>query len=219
MEKGFTQLKSISIPSDRIEKDDQCLVVTCGSHRRELIQRYLVSNDQDVSISFSSVENKRDPCDLLVEKTRTKSSSSQQVDISGKSAGATASTSSGTATETFEITTLNDFELSVDLDSVKGSCRSVTPERYEITLTVEKTANPLTPPVPAGTIIIVNNPPPPVQTSRRSTTVQLARGDKVEIGSLIKNLKDQNKEVNASPRFDTGNNEEMEQERTFLSIR
>ncbi|MBA2404150.1 MAG: hypothetical protein H0V66_05215, partial [Bdellovibrionales bacterium] len=118
------------------------------------------------------------------------------------------------------IQTLREFELTVNQDVVKGECRAINPTRYEITLEVRKEAIPLIPPVPAGTIVVV----PAAQamrvqeTSRLQTTLQLNNGERIEIGSVVRNLTNgtSNLDINSGAAIEktTG----LQNEKVFLSI-
>lgn len=209
----------ILVPSDKIEKDGQCFAVQMNSHRRELVQRYILNVAPEAQIDFSSAELKRSPCNLKVEKIKT--TTGEQRDISaGQTTTAQDQTSQKQSTETFEITTLKEFEFTVDQDSIKGKCRYITPERYEISLQVEKKARPLTPPVQPGTVVIINDqtPPPIQETSFLKTEIQLTKGQKIDIGGVVKNLKNQNRSIDISPEVSSSSSGQNTQEQVFLSL-
>ncbi|HXH76435.1 MAG TPA: hypothetical protein VNJ08_15795 [Bacteriovoracaceae bacterium] len=209
MERAYAQFTSISVPSDRAVKEESCLVISSKPHRRELIQKYLLSVQPDMSISFSSQDLRRDPCEIQVEKIRYTQESSQNIELS-KNPNGVATELKKNATETFHITTLKDFEISVNQDKIQGVCKYVSPQRYEITLTVLKEAK-----LPLSPYIM---PEPNQQTSSLKTQIQLQRGSKVEIGSVVRNLKSQAHIAGGDPKVDLNKDERNYEEKTFLSI-
>lgn len=195
----------IQVPSDTVTPDDKCLTIQMRPHRRELIQRFFLSTIPGTVVSFSSVDVKRDPCILNVEKVKRKIKENLEADLSTISISQTESNQ--TATENMEIQTLKDFELTVDQDQIKGTCKYINADRYQIKLEVAKNPRPLIPaPLPPGTIVVVNEPPKDQETMKLQTELEIKRGDRVEIGSVIKNLRDKSHEVSIDPsaKIDTG---------------
>lgn len=218
---ALEKTRFILVPADKIQSDRACFTVSTPPHRRELIQNYVRRLDPDVAISFSSAEIKREPCRLKVEKIRT----IQQEALNG-SINTNQNIAIGQEQlvreqkDTSSIQTIKEFELSVNQDRILGECRSINPDRYEVTLQVLKEARPLLPPLPPGTTVIVPDAqlPSPQETSSLTTTLQLNRGQRVEIGSVIKDLKDKNHNIDlkngASGNLQSG----TEQDKIFLSL-
>lgn len=217
MNKARSRLEAIRVPSDRVIKDDNCLVVTMRPHRRELIQSYLRSGDPDFSITYSSEEIRREPCRLKIEKVKN-FAREDLTGQAGKNSEISSTTTNGKGNEVFQVQTLKDFELSVDQDSIQGECRFITPQRYQIKLTVKKEAKPIIPPVPPGTIVIVNTPPPDQKTMLLETQLQLHKGERVEVGSIVTELKNKSHEVNSSPEVKGEKAKALSTEKVFLSI-
>lgn len=192
MKASSKRLKFILLPVDKIEENDDCLTVSTPSHRRELLQNYARKLDPSVQVRFSSVESKRDPCNIKVEKVK----SAQSQSISGSVntqliAHASGEKSDQNMTEVMSIRTDKDFELTVNQDSITGSCKAINADRYSIELVVKKVAEPLYPGLPPNSVVVVSGAqlPPDQETSHLATTLQLNRGEKIEIGSIIKDLK------------------------------
>lgn len=217
MERAHSQFRAIAVRADRVEKDGTCLVISAPSHRRELIQKYLLSNHPDMSISFSSAEIRSDPCDLKIEKVMQSTVKDLDVEL-GKTGIIEARDQQASGLDTFHITTIKDFELSIDQDKILGECRYITPQRYEITLTVKKESRPLIPPVPAGTVIVVTAPPPDQETSVLKIQLQLQRGSRIEIGSVIRDLKNKSSEASIEPHGRMKDDVRKWEVKTFLSI-
>lgn len=213
----FSKLSSITVPVDKLTKEGSCLVVTTSPHRRELLQRFVRNLDPDVSVAFSSAEINREPCHLKVERIRVSKSDNVQGEVSTyPSVNATVKEASGT--DMMMIQTLKDFELTVNQDEIKGSCRSITPDRYEVTIKVRKTPKPLTPPLQPGTIVVINTPPPDQETFNLETQLQLSRGTKVELGSIVKELREKSHEAKADPSLTAETESKNNSEKVFLSL-
>jgi hypothetical protein len=212
------KLSAIQVPSDVVSEDGNCLVVQMRPHRRELIQKYMLSAIPGASVNFSSAEIKSQPCKLKVEKEKTKITEQTDVALNQFPAAATTKIEKN-GSEDIQIETLGAFELTVDQDQVKGNCRFIHSDRYEITLEVRKNLKPIIPvELPPGAIVIVNQVPTDQETSVLKTQVQLRRGEKIEVGSVLKkaNVKDQQVEINPNLIIETES--QHTSEKVFLSL-
>lgn len=213
------KMKGILLPVDQMTTIQNCFTIQTPPHRRELIQSYVKRLDPTVSISFSSAEIKRDPCNLVVE--RIKHQNMDQTTL-GASTQLTANQSAGTrsASETMRIQTLSKFELSYNQDVIEGECRFITPNKYEITLQVRTDPKPLLPPLPAGSTVIIQDAARPAdqQTSSLKTELQMNRGEKIEIGSVIKKAENKEHTVSANPELAIKDGENVQSEKVFLSL-
>lgn len=214
------KFEAIQVPSDKVSDDGNCLVVTMSSHRRELIQRYFRSSYPHVQISFSSEELQTEPCRLKVEKEKWKTSKNISVNMQNHFPSADANEARLTGTDILQIETLKNFALSVDQDEIRGSCRYITPNRYEIDLEVRKTPKPLLPPVPAGTVVVLTNPvpPPDQETMFLKTTLQINRGERIDIGTIVKDLRNKETSVDISPSLKIESKDQDSSEKVFLSL-
>lgn len=211
----------ILVPADKIQSDRACFTVSTSSHRRELIQNYVRRLDSGVAISFSSAEIKREPCRLRVEKIKTiqrealngSIGTNQRIDIGQDQIVREQK-------DVSSIQTLKEFELSVNQDRILGECRSITPDRYEVTLQVLKEAKPLLPPLPPGSVVVVPDAqiPPPQDTSSLTTTLQLNRGQRLEVGDVIKDLKSKTQDLSLKEGASANITDGTEQEKIFLSL-
>ncbi len=219
MERVYQQVKPILLPSDKVMITPPCLAISMAPRRRELIQQYIVNLDPKVSVSFSSAEIKRDPCLLKVEKTHTLKKDSTELKVN-ETPELVATTTAAQGNETYQINTLKEFELSLNQDVVKGECRFITVDRYEISLEIRKDPKPLLPPTSPGTVVVVSpgQVPPHQETSKLQTTIQLTRGQKIELGGVLKDLKDRSRIVDASLGIEHQHNVGSTQERVFLSL-
>lgn len=217
--KARAKFAGIQVPSDSVTPDESCLLVSMRPHRRDLIQRFFRSEYPDVSIPFSSAEIKRDPCLLKVEKEKIIKGEATEVAASENQILLNRTNTNGTVNETIEIQTLKEFQLIVDQDEIKGECRTITPNRYEISITVSKNPKPLVQAnLPPGTVVVVNTPPPPQETATLSTQVQLMKGERIELGSVVKNLRDKNHQVDLDPSFEAAKQQRTATEKVWLSL-
>ncbi len=217
-------LKFILVPSDQLKRSDQCFTLISSPHRRELLQNYIRKLEPAVQISFSSAEIKRDPCKLKVERMKVSNQveNEGEANIQGKNVFLTASSqqSSGTSQETMTLQTLKDFEFQVQKSSIKGTCRPITPNRYEITLEVRQNPVKKFPDLPPGTVINMANYPIPEaqETSVLATSLQLTTGQKIELGKIVKDLHDKSFKTNL-PNDAVGSEKISDtSEQVFLSI-
>lgn len=208
-------LTPLLLPADKLSSEGNCLSVSTASHRRELFQRYILNLDPTVRVDFSSEEIRREPCRLKVEKVRKADLS--ETDISLERASARQVKMNGA--ETSKIQTLSDFQLSLNQNVIEGHCRYITPERYEIKLEVRKDPRPLYPPVSPGVVILINgNPPPPQETSKIHTTIQLTKGERIHLGSMVQDEKNEKKQVDLRPKIGVGETQKNRSEEIYLSI-
>jgi len=196
MKQTHERLKFILVPNDKAQEEKNCLTISSRPHRRELIQNYIRRIAPEVRIGFSSAELKREPCHLKIEKSRAEIkndlSASGHFDPHGPRLSLDALKAERGGLDIISIQTLKEFELTVNQDVIKGECRSINSNRYEISLEVRKDATPVSPPIPSGAIIVAPNSPHPGDqqlTSKLQTTMQLSRGDRIEIGSVVKALR------------------------------
>ena len=216
-----TRLKFILVPADKLQEDKNCFTISTPAHRRELIQNYVRSADPSVQIGFSSAEIRREPCLIKIEKIKTKNKESTGAGIStGLVPSAETSLITGESKDVTSIQTIKEFELTVNQDAIKGECRLINPSRYEISIEVRKDAVPLYPPVPAGTTVIIPDAqiPKDQETSRLQTTLQLSSGQRIEIGSVVKNLKDGARTIDINSGVSTDKTSGNQNEKVFLSI-
>lgn len=214
------RLQIILVPSDKIERDGNCFSVSMRPHRRELIQSYTRNLDPQVQISFSSAQTRTEHCKLKVEKVKSLDKNQMDANISGASNVLSTQTTRETK-ETTSIQTLKNFEMTINQDVIKGECRFITPIRYEISLEVRKDPKPLMPGLPAGSIVILTHPvtPPDQETSLLKTTLQLAQGQRIEIGSVVRDLREKQHKVDASsPQLEAKKVDGEEREKVFLSL-
>jgi hypothetical protein len=213
------KISAILVPSDTMTVDENCLVIQMRPHRRELIQKYILSSIPGARVAFSSEDLRREPCKLRVEKIKKKLIEKRDLAVGDQSASFADTDSSANQTETMDIQTLKDFELTVDQDQVKGSCRYINQNRYEITLEVRKNLKPIVPiPVTPGTIVVMNQAPPDQETSVFQTMVQLSRGDKIDLGGVIKNTNYEDRVVDVKPEFKLETTDQNSSEKVFLSM-
>ena len=161
---------------------------------------------------------RKEACHLKVEKIKNKKSDQTSLSATQDLKAATSSTQQQES-ETMIIQTINDFEITVDQKQVKGRCRFITKNLYEIKITVNQNPRPIVPPnVPQGTIVVINSPPLEQETSSISSEIQLNRGQRIELGSFLKKTNRQNKDVSLNPdlRFDQSNN--LGEEKVYLSL-
>jgi hypothetical protein len=217
-EKIQRELKGILLPVDQVTVSDSCLLISMKPHRRELIQNYIRTQDPNVSVSFSSAEIKREPCRLKVEKI--KHSNESHISVTGEQniIDPLVTQKKAEASETMQVQTLKNFELQYLQEVIKGECRFITPERYEVTINVRKDPKPYLPPLPSGSIVNITSPPPDQETSALTTTVQLTRGSRIEIGSVVKELRAKNHEIKSNPKVDYEDRSNSTVEEIYLSI-
>ena len=201
MKQSLPRLKFILVPADKIQENGKCLTVTTAPHRRELLQNYARRVNSSVQISFSSANLKQESCKIKVEKIKAKNLKSTSVGVNTEFGAAAGSEESDQNIKgVSSILTLKNFELTVNEDTVKGTCHVLSPDRYSIELEVLKMAKPLLPPVPPNTVVIIPDAQIPKiqETSRLVTSLEIIRGQRVEIGSVVKELKENRKNVDIS---------------------
>lgn len=208
MLKAKAELKTILLPSDSLTMGEECLSIGMRPHRRELIQSYVRNIAPTVSIAFSSAEVKREPCLLKVEKVMERNHEELNANISGfpninLQSGKTQAKNIST------LQTLGSFELTVNQDVIKGNCRFITPRRYEISLEVRKDPKPqISPWIPKED----------EETSFLKTELQLEKGSRVEIGSVVKNLREKSGEIDSAKGGEIKRDAGKQSEKVFLSL-
>lgn len=221
MKEVSARLKFILVPVDKLQENANCFTIATPPHRRELIQGYVRRIEPAVQIGFSSVEIKREPCEIKVEKQKAGRAQTTQGDVN-TSLIPSASTEQviQQRNDVTTIQTLKEFELTVNQDTIKGECRVINSNRYEITIEVKKEARPLIPPVPPGTVIVIPDAqiPKEQETSRLQTTLQLNRGERIELGGVVKNLKNDGKKIDVESGAGLELSSDVQTEKIFLTI-
>lgn len=212
------KLTSILVPSDKLETERNCLTIQMRPHRRELIQNYTSNLDPEMRVTFSSAEVKREACSLQVEKIRAAKKQNTNVQISQFPIGVE-SQENETSKDVMQIQTLDKFSFTVGQDAIEGSCRFVNKDLYEIAITARRDPKPLVPPnLPPGTIVVVTTPPADEKTLNVSTTLQLPRGSRIEIGSIVKDLRKKEHDVSIKPEAQMGSGVQNQEEKVFLNF-
>lgn len=213
-----SKFNGIKVPSDNVARDQKCMTVQMRPHRRELIQRFVLSVAPHAKVEFSSEESRKDPCQIKVEKEKSKVMKAVTYNLDGRPI-VSADDQTSASTDTMYIQTLKEFNLTVDQDEVNGQCRYITQNKYEITLEVRKNLKPIFPgTLPPGTILVGVQPPPNQETMVLKTQLQLNRGDRVEIGSVIKDLKNKDRKVDINPTLKVENTDGAATELVYLSL-
>lgn len=216
-----SRLKFILVPVDKVQENASCFTVSTSSHRRELIQGYVRRLEPAVQIAFSSVEIKREPCEIRVEKQKISRAQDTEATVNPDLNGSVGNEQIvQDRNDVTKIQTLKDFELTVNQDTIQGQCRVINPNRYEITIEVKKEARPLLPPVPEGTIVVIPDAqlPKVQETSRLQSTVQLNRGERIELGSVVKDLKNRGNKVDVKTGANLELANEASTEKIFLTL-
>lgn len=212
------KLSALLVPSDRVESENSCLTIQMRPHRRELLQNYTRSLSPEMVVKFSSAEIRRDPCRLRVEKIRNGKKDSTTAEASSLPELETKSLNEN-GKDVMDIVTISDFSFLVNQDAIEGKCRFITEKLYEITLNARRDPKPVVPAnLPPGTIVINQVPPADQKTLSLTTILQLKPGDRVEIGSIVRDLRKKAKSVDISPEAKMENSEGTEEEKVFLSF-
>lgn len=203
------KFKAIEVNSDTVTLDENCLVIQMRPHRREIIQRYVLTHIPGAQLTFSSESVRREPCKLKVEKIKTHQKENLNAQINPNVINLREENTNQNSSELSQIQTLKEFELTMDQDQIKGSCRYITADRYEISLEVRKNPKP---------ILIESQRPEDQKTMVIQTKLQLTRGEKVEVGQIIQKENDKRREIKITPegQFETMNQSGIE--KVYLSI-
>jgi hypothetical protein len=207
-ELALREIKTISVPSDRIEKTNNCLIITMRPHRRELIQKFLYSSFPDMRVDFSSASLDRKPCDLKLEKLTTKESNSSEIKIPSDNV-LEASTTSANQKETMQIKTQNEFEVVLDETKILGECKYITSSRYEIKLSVLREKKEFVSPT---------NIPKDSSSLTLKTELQLTKGERIEIGQVLQQKETENKSINLPTDLGASQNSRSFSQKVYLSI-
>jgi hypothetical protein len=221
MKEVSARLKFILVPVDKTQEDKNCFTVITPRHRRELIQQYVKRLEPSVNVGFSSAEIKTEPCRIKVEKIRLNSKQGVNAGLFPEQPiSLQADQSSESAKDVTTIQTIKEFELTVNQDVVKGECRVINSIRYEISLEIRRDPQPLTPPVPTGTTVpsMETQKIKTQETSSLQTTIQLNAGETIEMGSVVKNLKDQATKIDIQSGASANQMNVLQNEKIFLSI-
>lgn len=211
-------LKSLVLPSEELILQGECLILKIRPRRQDFIHSYISKNISNSQLVFSDANEKKQSCNLKVEKIKNLKKQDTNITIATDSS-LSSNVSKKTSNEVIRIQTIGDFELSVDQQQVRGECRYISKDLYEIKLSVIKTAKPIVPrELPPGSVIIMNSPPTDQETSTLSTQVQLNRGQRIELGSVIKNAHDKSQNVSITPDIKITNFEQNNSENVYLSL-
>lgn len=216
-DKVLAKLSMILVPSDKVSSDEDCLVVQMQEHRRELIQRYVLMTYPETKINFSSGEMRQEPCKLKIEKERSRVKNRSVISANPQDINFSQSTSTLAQNEVFLIETIKEFELLIDQESIKGVCQYIKPDRYEITLKLKKVPRTLVN-VVSGSTMIVTTPPEDQETFELVTTLQLQRGERVNVGEVVQKTRKKDRDLNLDPSLKNEHENNKLQETAYLSI-
>lgn len=212
------RLTNILVPSDKIQAEKNCFTLQMRPHRRELLQNYIRNLNPEVNITYSSAEIKREPCLLKVEKVRVTKNSNTNISVS-QTPDATAGQLNETALDNMQIQTLGAFNLVVGQDAIEGNCRYINKDVYEITINARRDPKPIVPAnLPPGTVVVIPVPPAPEKTLNVTTTLQLSRGERTEIGSIVRELRKKDVKLDVKPEAQSEIVNQTEDEKVFLTL-
>lgn len=207
MELVLNKTKPLLLPSDQINKESHCFTLQLPEHRRELIQNYIRGIAPDLKVTFSSAEIRRDPCKLKVEKIGSNNSS----DINISLEEASSKNQKLENKETMQIQTLKEFQLVVNQEAIKGECRYINQDRYEIKIAVAKFPKPIL-------YNSVENTPKDEQTFSLQTQLQLNRGERINIGSTVKDIRAKEHSIKIEPSAEYKDLDGNINEQVYLSL-
>jgi hypothetical protein len=214
--------KYLMLPSDRIEPKGECFSLFTTEARSELIRKYLQNSYPQMSVTYSSTERSaKEMCDLKVEKIKKIDSFQSKAQIQAMG-GISIGQSNSDTKEISQIKVLSgaDFDLQVDEQKISGKCRYINSTKYEIAFSMQFIPRPIVPPAPEGTIVIIQNPPhmEVQQGTSLSTTVQISQGEKIEVGSIVKDLMDKGVEASLVPKLSFEKQDRKSEEKIYLQI-
>lgn len=220
--KAQSSAKYMMLTSDRIESKNECFGLFTVEARRELIQRYLRQSYPSMAITYSSTERSvEEMCNLKVEKIKNSNQTQTKARIQALGEASIGQTISESK-EVSQIKAMSGspFTLEVETQKLSGTCRFINQSRYEIVFRMEFIPRPTTPPAPEGVIVIVQNPPPAEiqQGTSLSTTIQLNQGERIEIGSIVKDLTQKGHEASLIPKLSYEKTEGQSTEKIYLMI-
>lgn len=207
MEFVLHKTRPLLLPSDQVNKDSNCFTLQLPEHRRELIQNYIRGIAPDFKVAFSSADIRRESCKLKVEKIG--SSNSSAINVSLEEAGSRDQKQE--TKEAIQIQTLKEFELMVNQEAIKGECRYINRDRYEIKIRVAKFPKP-------NLNNSVENTPKDEQTFSLQSELQLNRGDRVNIGGILKDIRAKEHGISIEPTAEYKAQNREASEQVFLSL-
>ncbi len=213
--KGQGRFQQIKVPSDRDSLEGACLVVVMRPHRRELIQKYLLSLYPDLQIVFSSAEASREPCRLRIEKYRSKTNATVGGGLTENGASVSATQQVGSANDVVNVETLGAFEFSLNNYMAKGSCQYITPKQYRIVLELRKTPRQV---IFTGTEQAREELPVEQGLGLIKTELQLGVGQKVNVADLLKENNANAKALDLKDGASIQTTQGAEEESVFLML-
>ncbi len=188
-------LNDLILPKDKIEMRNQinCIEISLSNSRRSLFEKYLrkkfiinriYSEIDPAAVDSTSSGMAGKNCDLLVEKIEKADSGNSKIGIKRPlSAVLKESKSSGSSSSLAQLKLMSGKSgmIEVNGEKVNLKCRYIDDSKYEVEifLTTKK-----------GNI-----------SNTLSTTVLVARGNKVEIGKMVGNLSKQNRELDLNAKL------------------
>jgi hypothetical protein len=201
------EIQSILLPVDRLNLNGPCFSVDTPAHRRQLMQSFVQKADPQVSLVLADLSFKPEPCHLKIEKIKQKSREQQELQLARNQPRWQSATQAQSASEISQIQTIRDFELQVDLSKVSGQCRRIGPDSYEIHLELRES--------------VLIRPDRPISEEPRlnlQTQLQLTRGERIEIGSLVRKWQEQHKQLAIPAKVNIEQHQTATSEQVFLSI-
>lgn len=212
----YNRMKIVLVPADRISLVENCLNIQSPAHRSELIEKYLNSFAPDARKSFSSTTSLKNHCDIEIEKIINEKAVNQNIGINQNSINLEAVNKNNQRTETSQIKTIDFFEFSYDLKQIKGKCRYISSDHYEIELEVVNIQLPPTVVYGNSSFRPTQHPSSDIQTK---VTVQLRRGEKLEVAQILKNSKDENTSANSNSNLEFKEDDKVKSQTVFLTIK
>jgi hypothetical protein len=198
------KILSIQVPSDVVKIEGNCLVMGMKPHRRELIQKYILSSFPGSYLAFSSEQVRRELCKIRVEKIKSKDSHATNTLLNDQ-AGVIYQTETVVNTnESIDIETVKEFEVTINQGHLLGTCKYITQNRYEISIKLMNN--------PSG------NPSTDQETKAIQTQVQIARGDKIEIGGLLRKAISTDERGTTAPEVSKQIRNQYFSEKVYLSL-
>lgn len=209
---------AIQVNSDEVTLEEECFTVKMRPHRRELIQRFILSEFPNAKVSFSSADVKRDACHLKVEKEKDQVIQDMNAGINNNRFGVEQTQKKAQSKESMTIQTLGPFELSVNQDQIFGKCEFITKDRYSITITVRKNPKPTYPVLTMDGRAVYTQQPPDQQTMELATNLILTSGSRIELGGIISDLRNKQNKVSIEPNANIQTTNQSGSERVFMSL-
>jgi hypothetical protein len=203
---------------DSVELEADCLNIHVAPARGEVFQRWIKARLPHAQLAFSTLSAPKKECDMLAERVTTKVSNGQNALVNSQGINLQDGQSKGSEVQqhVLKVTSGSPGSISMDGTEFTVICTELSEGSYRLKFSHKYTPR-TTPTIVNGQLVQI--PESGAHPPSASSEIEVSRGQRVDIGSIKKDLRDKDKSVGIPTGLDYQQTDGAITTQWFLTVR